>query len=227
MKPRRRIVFWICVAGVLSIGVGPPPARAGGPAPDSLARLCDYGITLALSGQDAGAESVFVALLSRVPRDARALNNLGNLRLWRGDTNVALAFYARAEEADSTDAGILLNEATALMIAGESEAAHERADEAVQAIGGPEPAARLLGLRYAEMDEDAPRASDRAQLSRDEVLALLRAAARAVPVDSTRANAGTSGGPGAKKRKPIPAWRSAGARGSSDTDVTAVVYWKH
>lgn len=226
MKPRRRIAPWICVAVVLSIGIGALPVAAGEASPDSLARLCDYGITLALSGQDMGAESVFVALLSRVPRDARALNNLGNLRLWRNDVSVALEFYARAVEADSTDAGIMLNEATALMVAGEAEAAHDRADEAVQAAGGPEPAARLLGLRYAELDEDAPRASDRAQLSRDEVLALLRAAARAVPADSTHSDGETSGGSKAKKRKPIPAWRSAGARGASGTDVTAVVYWK-
>lgn len=226
MKPRRRMARWICVAGVLWIGIGALPAAADEALPDSLARLCDYGITLALSGQGAGAESVFVALLSRVPRDARALNNLGNLRLWRNDVSVALAFYTRAEETDSADAGIMLNEATALMVAGEVRAAHERAEEAVQAAGGPEPAARLLGLRYAELDEGAPRGSDHAQLSRDEVLAVLRAAARAVPADSTHSDGGKGGGSGTKKRKPIPAWRSAGARGASDTDVTAVVYWK-
>jgi tetratricopeptide (TPR) repeat protein len=200
-------------------------AAAIEPAPNPIARVCELGITYALSGEDAAAESVFVSLLSRAPNDARALNNLGNLHLWRGDASLALAFYARAGEVDSADAGIILNEATALMIAGEVEPARERAGEGIRRAGSPESAARLLGLRYVG-DDDAPRAGDRAQVSRDEVLALLRAASRSVPPDSSRAARAASQGAGPEGRKPIPAWRSAGARGASDTDVTAVVYWK-
>src|SRR6266481_7519779 len=63
--------------------------------PDSsrLRAECEYGIALALAGADARAESAFVSLLSHVPGDARALNNLGNTHLLRGDLDVALAFY--------------------------------------------------------------------------------------------------------------------------------------
>lgn len=201
-------------------------ARAGEPNPDPLARTCEYGITLALSGNDAMAESVFVSLLSRSPGDARALNNLGNLNLWRGDTNLALAFYTRAGESDSVDAGITLNEATALMIAGDDEGATEQAAEGVRRAGGPDAAARLLGLHYEGPGDGAPRASDKVEVSRDEVMALLRAATRAVPPDSSRSKQASPAGPGAKPRKQAPAWRSAGARGAAGSDVVAVVYWK-
>jgi hypothetical protein len=221
MSRQCQILLSLCVAGTFA---APPALAPGGEIPDPLARTCEYGIALALSGQDAAAESVFVALLSRSPGDPRALNNLGNLHLWRGDPEVALSFYARAEVADTTDAGIALNEATALMIAGEDEAARERADSGVQMAGGPEEAARLLGLRYSGPD-DGVRASDRTQVSRDEVLALLRAVARAVPRDSSRADAVPASDTKPKK-KPIPAWRPAGGRGAADTDVAAVVYWK-
>jgi Flp pilus assembly protein TadD len=221
---------------VCALGIGVSPAAATDVAPGNgeadvsragseLARLCEYGITLALGGQGGAAESVFVGLLSRAPHDARALNNLGNLRLLRGDTDVALAFYAQAGKADSADAGIMLNEATACMIAGDDEAAGARADEAVAGAGGPERAARLLGLQYTRPeDEDALRGSDRVSVTRDEALALLRAAARAVPADTTSGPAAKAEGAAAHRRKPLPPWRSAGARAGSDTG--AAVYWK-
>lgn len=227
MTFRIRIASWIYLAGLIGVGAHALPATAGDAASDPNGRLCEYGITLALSGHDAAAESVFVSLLSRVPHDARALNNLGNLRLWKSDPDVALAFYARAGEADSADAGIMLNEATALMLEGDDETARGRADEAMRQAGGPAAAARLLGLRYDELDEDAPRASDHAQVSRDEVLALLRAAAHAVPADTAGAKAKKAGGSVSKRGKSLPSWRSAGARGAAESDVAAVVYWKH
>src|SRR6266850_1677647 len=71
----------------------------------------EYGVTLAVSGEEARAESIFVTMLSHTRGDARALNNLGNLRLLRGETGVALAFYERALRGDSLDAGIHLNRA--------------------------------------------------------------------------------------------------------------------
>lgn len=226
MKLQRRTAPLTLILALLLAVAGSGRVLADDPTEDPLARTCELGITLALSGSDGAAESVFVSLLSRAPRDARALNNLGNLHLWRGDTDLALAFYASAGEADSADPGIVLNEATALMIAGEDGAARVRAQEGVQRAGGPDEAARLLGLRYATIETADARGSDRVQVSRDEVLALLRAATRAVPVDSTVAAPANARGPGAKPRKPVPAWRSAGARGASDTDVAAVVYWK-
>ncbi|MGH7681543.1 MAG: hypothetical protein ACRENN_06105 [Candidatus Eiseniibacteriota bacterium] len=225
MISRRPFVHSL-VAGFLWIAIGAVPSAWAGTAPDPIERLCEYGITLALTGREAASESVFISMLSRVPRDARALNNLGNLSLWRSDPGVALAFYAQAQDRDSTDAGIMLNEATALMLAGEDDIARERAGEAVDLAGGPEAASSLLGLRVAELDADAARGSDRPQLSRDEVLALLRAAVRAVPADSTHSKPASGQGAGTKKGKPLPAWRSAGARGASEADASPVVYWK-
>ena len=209
--------------GATGVSTTAAPAEA---APARLERTCELGITYALTGKSASAESAFVSLLAQSPGDARAINNLGNLALWRGDAALALAFYARAGRADSTDAGILLNEAAALMISGDNSAARERAAAGIERAGGPEEAARLLGLRYESPDGGDNRSADRTQVSRDEVLALLQAATKSVPADST-ATRGTKGGAGAKGAKSAPAWRSAGARGADGADVTTVVYWKH
>src|SRR5262245_42347699 len=97
---------------------------------------CELGITLALLGRTAAAESVFVSMLSRAPRDPRALTNLGNLALLRGDADLALSFYGQAQEADTVDAGITLNEANALMILGDEDAASALAAEGVRQAGG-------------------------------------------------------------------------------------------
>jgi Flp pilus assembly protein TadD len=216
------------IAAILGLGSFPVPTRANEAPLDPLARVCEYGITLALSGESEAAESVFVGLLSGAPTDARALNNLGNIHLWRGDADVALAFYAEAARADTDDVGIVLNEAVALTAAGNMETAAGRADEAVRRAGGPENAARLLGLHYGEEQEEgeAPRGSDRVQLSRAEVLAMLRAAARAVPPDSTDVSASKPQEQGHGSKKPVPAWRTAGPRGS-DLAAAVVVYWKY
>jgi len=192
-------------------------------APDPSSRLCEYGITLALSRQDERAESVFVALLSRIPHDARALNNLGNLRLWKGEADMALAFYNAAAGTDPDDAGITTNEAIAWAIAGDDSLAEAGAAEAVSRAGGPAETARLLGLRYTDLDADGwERGSDAPRLSREKALALLRIAARAVPPDTTQArNRSLSAG----QHKQVPTWRSAGPRASSALEP-AVVYWK-
>jgi len=196
--------------------------------PDSsrLRAECEYGIALALAGADARAESAFVSLLSHVPGDARALNNLGNTHLLRGDLDVALAFYEQASEADSSDPGIVLNGATALMLRGDEDEAQTLAAEGVRRAGGVRQAALLLGLKAPESSSDTPKAGDRAYVRKDEVLALLRAAAANVPADSSRAKpSGVSGAP-ARARKRAPTWRSAGARGAEGTDAAVVVYWK-
>lgn len=230
MRLARPTTFRVLMAGVAiasSTFVG--AARGADPAPatdaESPARMCDLGITLALTGQGASAESVFVSLLSLAPRDPRALNNLGNLHLWRGEPDVALAFYGQAGAADTSDAGIMLNEATALMLAGDDEGAKARASEGVARAGGSQQAANLLGLHLDPDSGELEKGADSAQLSRDEVLALLRAATHAVPVDSTKAKQAATD-PKAKSPKKAPAWRSAGARGSEGTDAAAVLYWK-
>lgn len=217
--------FALAATGVVALSAA-PTAQAAEPAGDGLSRLCDYGITLALQGQSAAAESAFVTLLSRSPGDARALNNLGNLHLWRGEWATAYSFYRSAGMADTADAGILLNAATALTLAGETEAANQMAAEGVRRAGGFEPATELLGLPAEAPAPDVARGADRTRMSREQALQMLRSAASAVPADSARrATAADSAHAGAGKH--APTWRSAGARGSDESGPPAIVYWKH
>ena len=209
------------IALVVLLGFAAGSACGADHAPDPIARLCEYGITLALSGREATAESVFVSILSRSPGNALALNNLGNLHLWRGDAELALAFYARAGVADSTDPGIMLNEAVALAMISD-EAGESRAHEAVSRAGGAQAAAQLLGLRYSDNGaSETSRGSGQPPLTREDVLALLRAAVRAVPPDTARVAVPS---PAPRPPKPVPTFRSAGARAGFDT--APVVYWK-
>lgn len=201
-------------------------ARAADHADDPLSRLCEYGITLALQGRSAAAESAFVSLLSRSPGDARALNNLGNLHLWRGEPATAYSFYRSAGMADTADAGIQLNAATALTFAGDTEAAGEMAAEAVRRAGGFDAATDLLGLPREVPATEAERGADRTRMSREQVLQMLRSAASAVPADSVgHSPAADSSHSGAGKHGAT--WRSAGARGSDESGPPAIVYWKH
>jgi len=213
-------------AAVVAILIATIPVASAAEEQAPLEKECEYGITLALAGQDAAAESVFVSLLSHAPKDARALNNLGNVHLLRGNLDVALVFYSRALEADSTDAGIMLNQGTALMLEGEDDLAQARATEGVRRAGGTKQAALLLGLHDEGSGEEASRGAERAYVNKDEILSLLRAAARSVPADSSHAVTPPAGEPGAKSKKRSPTWRSAGARGG-EGDAATVVYWKH
>ena len=224
MPPARRVgirgrrELMACLAGcVLSaaIGLHPAPTLAG---PDP----CEIGTALAQSGNVALAESVFVSLLSRSPRDPRALNNLGNLALIRGRPRVALAFYDDAASRDTSDAGIVLNQATALMLLGDENEAQLTASSGVAKAGGVGAAAGLLGITApSELDpNDPPKAGQATSVHREEMLMLLRIAAGKVPADSIRAT-------GAQKVHPKPpVIRSAGPRGDADTGSPAVVYWK-
>lgn len=193
---------------------------------DPLARLCDLGVSLALVGKTAAAESVFAALLSRSPRDARALNNLGNLHLWRGNADLASAFYRAATGSDSADGGIVLNGATALLLAGDEAGAQSLAEAGVRQAGGVEAAARLLGLPYARSEAEAAPVGDRTRLGREQALLLLKAAARAMPSDSLVRSLNPTGAAGTPRRKSAPIWRPAGARSSQSGAESPVVYWK-
>lgn len=192
-------------------------ARAAGEA------QAEYGVTLAMSGEGARAESVFVSLLSNSRGDARALNNLGNLRLLRGEFGVALAFYDRALRGDSLDAGIQMNRATALLLMGDEPRAGMAASEAVRLAGGVDAAGALVGLKRD--GATAAKASQSAVVNKDEIRSLLESAAAAVPSDTTRAQAAPAGDPA--KKKTTPTWRSAGARASDASDAATVLYWKH
>ncbi len=206
-------------------------------------RLAEYGVTLAFKGDVARAESVFVTLLSIAPRDPRALNNLGNLHLMKGDAGIAMAFYARAEKADTADAGIPLNRSVALMLSGNDAAASAEAARAVKMAGGLERAGSLLAVRSGQMAESKEaKTPSRTYLSKNEVMALLKGAKTAVPPSAARtANsagvaagetdslaAGAAPGAGAKSApaaKP-KSWRSAGLRASDFSEIATSLYWK-
>lgn len=187
---------------------------------------CEYGIALAMAGEVKQAESVFVAVLSSSPGDARALANLGNLRVLEGDLDVALVFYNQAVKADAADAGIKLNRATTLMLMGDMNRAELEAGEAVKQAGGEEAAAKLIGLS-AESDAAESRGSDKPFVSKQEIRALLSAAKSRVPGDSVAAGAATdSTRTKPRDGKKSTTWRSAGPRAGDSGDIAAVLYWK-
>jgi tetratricopeptide (TPR) repeat protein len=205
-------------------GVGDEPGE-----PDRLDVMAEYGVTLALSGQYESAERVFIDLLERSAGDGRALNNLGNLHLLQGAPDLALAFYSRALEADSTDGGIRLNRSIAFMRMGNDEAALSEAALAIGTAGGIGSAASLLGLRYDEPESKASEPAVDGSLSKSQITALLEEAAEAVPVegeglapaDSTEVGGGTAARGAAKQT-----WRSAGLRAGDEAEVVLNLYWK-
>jgi tetratricopeptide (TPR) repeat protein len=186
---------------------------------------CEYGITLAMSGNLARAESVFVSLIAPGPGSARALNNLGNLQLLRGDVDVALAFYERALRGDSTDAGIRLNRAVALMMLGRDDEARAEAEQGVSQAGGMGQAASLLGLKASDSTAAVTRAAEKSFVNREEVRALLSSALQSVPRDSSRGEARARRDT-VRARRTGPAWRSGGPRAAEGSDADMVLYWK-
>ncbi len=190
---------------------------------DEYSKRCEYGITLAMGGKSAVAETAFVSLLSDRPGDARALNNLGNLHFMRGEPDVAIAFYDWAAKADSMDAGIHLNRATCYLALGDQDRASREAAKGVNLAGGLEAANRLVGLRTE--DEAPAKAAERSIVSPGELRALLKAAAASVPADSAH----RAGGPEEKsgKGRPKSTWRSGGTRAADDFSVNKLLYWKH
>lgn len=182
----------------------------------------EYGVTLAIGGEEARAESIFVTMLSHTRGDSRALNNLGNLRLLRGETGVALAFYERALRGDSLDPGIHLNRATALMMLGDQDRSQRAFAVGVKLAGGIDRAQALLGLTPEKQPTD--RAAAKTAIDPEQLRAMLRRAANSVPKDSVRmldsdAALGTTG-------KRPSAWRSAGARASDGSSTPQLLYWK-
>lgn len=205
-----------CTAVVLLLSVS--PRFAVGASNDTRG---EFGVTLAVSGEEARAESVFVSMLSHTRGDARALNNLGNLRLLRGETGVALAFYERALRGDSLDGGIHLNRATALMVIGDKERSAAAFARGVKLAGGIEQAESLLGLPPEKQPTE--RAASKTTIDPDQLREMLRTAATAVPKDSDRqANSRTARTAGSSRT----AWRSAGARSSDGGDTQQLLYWK-
>lgn len=223
---RRTTERWsVSVAIALACSLPFPAAHAIG-ADDRVRKECELGITLAFSGEPARAESVFISLLSHFPGDAGAFTNLGNLHLLAGDPEVALGFYRQAGIADTSDAGIILNQATAWLLLGDEAEAEERARVGVRMAGGAPAAASLLGIYYREI-EGSPRGAEKAHLSREEMLEMLRTTLGRVPADSLRAGGrfGREGATAGKRRG--PQWRAAGPRADeAQAALPALVYWK-
>jgi hypothetical protein len=181
----------------------------------------EYGVTLAISGEEARAESIFVTMLSHTHGDARALNNLGNLRLLRGESGVALAFYERALRGDSLDAGIHLNRATALMLLGDKPRSEQAFATGVKLAGGVENAQSLLGIPPEKAATE--RAAQKGAIDPEQLRAMLKRAATTVPKDSLHL---VDSVPTSSSGKHPSAWRSAGARASDGSETPQLLYWK-
>ena len=207
----RNRVFWAVTA--LLVWVCPASVLAGD-------ARSDYGVTLAMGGEEARAESLFITMLSHTRGDARALNNLGNIRLLRGESNVALAFYDRALRGDSLDAGIHLNRATALMVIGDTERSGAAFARGVKLAGGVEQAQALLGILPEKQPDE--RAAKKTAIDPEQIRAMLKEAARSVPTEKAQSVSA------AKKTGKTPsAWRSAGPRASDGSETPGLLYWKH
>lgn len=209
----------VCAAALLLVSLWPRALVAAGATSDPRS---EYGVALAVGGETARAESLFVTMLSHTRGDARALNNLGNLRLLRGEIGVALAFYERALRGDSLDAGIHLNRATALMLIGDDERAKQSFEKGVRLAGSYERAQALLGLQPEKQPTE--RAARKTMIDAEQLRAMLRRAATAVPTDSVR-SAAPNGAEGASG-KHTSAWRTAGTRASDGSDMQQMLYWK-
>jgi hypothetical protein len=200
-------------------------------------KLVEFGITMSLTGNFVRAESAFVSVLSLVTMDPRALTNLGNLHLIRGEPETALVFYDQAHLSDSTDAGILLNRSIAHMLMGDEVRARRDAASALRLSGGLANANALLGLRNLAPQEKPAKGAESPYLSPDEVQALLMAAASSVPGDSTipgdsdslgvppGSTAGGAGGPSTSVKRPST-WRPAGLRAADQQNIATILYWK-
>lgn len=209
---------------------GSPPATAAsvaGRGAGAADLLVEYGITLALSGRVSAADSVFISVLSSSPGDPRALTNLGNLSLMRGDGELALAFYDRASRGDTADAGILLNRSVALLLEGDEVAARVEARRALARTREGPTARALLGLRETNRSPAPDKSSSQPVLTVEELRAFLAAAADSVPMDTVAA-AHSPATPiqvrPTRARPPI--WRSAGPRAAERTELGTLLYWK-
>jgi len=223
MRASRGLMGLLCLALASSV------AGAAGPEVNGLDLEVEYGVTMALAGKTEEARSAFLSVLSEDPDHAAALNNLGNLHLARGEISVALAFYEKAAASSPDDAGVHLNRSIALMLAGAGAAAEAEAARAVEMAGGADEARTLLGLERREARAEGERAADRAVLTREEIQALLDAAAASVPADSTVAASGDSVRVDSTAVAPDRAtvWRSAGLRADDLGGLATTLYWSH
>ena len=191
-------------------------------AADKADSRADLGVTLAIGGSETSAESVFVSMLSHTRGDSRALNNLGNLRLLRGEAGVALAFYDRALKGDSIDAGIHLNRATSLMLLGDQKRSEEAFATGVKLAGGLDRAMTLLNLPADNAPVD--RGAKKTAINPEQLKSMLKRAAATVPKDQIKVvDSEVTTNPASKTSS---TWRSAGARASDGSEAPMLLYWK-
>ena len=221
------IVCWVgAVAACLLAGSPARAADVGGTARDS---DCAQGISLALRGDLAHAEAVFRTMLNRAPRDPRALNNLGNIYLMRGQPRMALGSYRVAMLQDPRDPGIRLNEASAYHFLGE-DTAQALMRAAIHRAGGLENAARLLGIHMPRQASPEVRGAERPRANRDEIQQLLLRAAATVPSRAPAADSARKSGQRRAEsgRVSVPGGTRAADLASPDDSsaVESALYWK-
>jgi tetratricopeptide (TPR) repeat protein len=192
----------------------------------NFSRRAEFGVSLAMTGQYREAEIVFISLLASSPGDARALANLGNLRVLNGDLGVALAFYDKALQSAPDEAGIVLDRATVLYLMGDAERAEIAAARGMELAGGESQAAMLLGLPPAD-GETPQRAAAKTYVSPREIRMLLQAASRRLPSGAMAASRRRAPGDSSRydARKPMR-WRSAAPRASDGGEIASILYWK-
>ena len=205
--------------------------------PHGLPNEIRTGIVLAQLGHPEKAASRFTSLLSVFPGDPRVLNDLGNVHLLNGDPVKALACYDSAAAGDSSDAGVRINRAIALLLVGQSDSAAAEAASAKTLAGGEERARLLLeqpldaryvlhGMAHAASLHGGNVASEMSSrlwlalwyrgrtVSEIEIRALLagaRPTARTVDPDTSRAAVNVA----------------AGLEESDAVRRSALLYWKH
>lgn len=204
---QRSVAGWSILCALLASiackahGAGPDPSNAPGrphlplsgcvkeyPSDSSLLSLrAEYGTSLAFAGRTTAAESVFVSMLSVNPKDPRALTDLGNLSLLRGELRAAAVFYEEASRQDQADPGIRLDLAVALMLQGKQAEAAREAAAVLPAAGGAAGALDLFGIRASLPEVQEDKAGAAPLLDENELRDLLEAAAQAIPIDSTSA----------------------------------------
>ena len=214
----KRVVLAGMIVALLAVA---STALAADPAPAKSSNA-EFGVSLAIGGNDTQAESVFVSMLSHTKGDARALNNLGNIRLLRGEAGVALAFYDRAIRGDASDAGIHLNRAAALMLMGDTKRSDEAFATGVKMAGGIDKATALLNLppENAPVDKGAKKTA----INPEQLRSMLKKAAASVPKDQIKTVPAENAT--ASNTKNNSAWRAAGARSSDGSEASTLLYWK-
>jgi tetratricopeptide (TPR) repeat protein len=155
-----------------------PPGRAD---TDVLLPILEHGVGHVLRGETAAADSLFRAVLHRSPRDPRALTNLGNLCLLRGEARLALSYYQSASVEDPKDAGIRLNRALAFLALGLTANATHEAALALDELGGIDAAYERLGLDPKAEDREKQGDNESFQMSEEDLRSFLQQALKEVP----------------------------------------------